>query len=302
MKENITVLGSLNYDFLVKQERMPEKGETYTGEELIELSGGKGANQAAQCGKLGLNTYMIGKVGQDQYGTIMIDSLKENHVNTSYLQKAHTRSGMSFVHVMPDGEYYSTILKGANFELTTKDVDEAEDVIKQSKIMIFQLENPIPIIEYAMAKAKENGCYVVLNAAPAKTITQEMYDYIDCLIVNESEASFYCSQKVDTIEEAKKAGRTLHDLFNSLVIVTLGKNGSIAFDGNQEYFQPAQKVKSVDTTGAGDAYTSAIAYGIYHQFDIQKSMAFATEVSAIAVTKDGGHSSFPKIEDVMEKI
>ncbi|WP_158413542.1 PfkB family carbohydrate kinase [Gracilibacillus boraciitolerans] len=232
-------------------------------------------------------------------GDIMINSLKENNVDTTYIQKTNGRSGTAVVHIMPDGEYYSTILKGANFDITTDDVDQAEEIIKNSKIMIFQLENPTSVIEYAMTKAKEHGCYIILNAAPAKKITPNMYNCIDCLIVNESEASFYCSREVNTIDEAKMASQTLYKQINGPVIVTLGKNGSVAFDGTNEYFQPAKEVKSVDTTGAGDAYTSAIAYGIFNNHDMQQSMEFATNVSAIAVTKDGGQNSFPVLEDLM---
>ncbi|MGJ9385990.1 ribokinase [Salipaludibacillus sp. CF4.18] len=298
MKDCVSVLGSLNYDFLVKQKRMPTLGETYVGDKLIELCGGKGANQAAQCGRLGLETFMIGKVGDDIYGTKMINELKKSNVDTKYIKKGSDPCGMGIVHIMPDGEYYSTILRGANFELSFSDINAAEDIIRRSKIMIFQLETPIEIIEYTMSLARKYDCYIILNAAPATEITKKMYEFIDCLIVNESEASFYTENNVQSIQEAQEASHYLYNLINGLTIVTLGKKGSVAYDGHRDYFTPAIEVNSVDSTGAGDAYTSALVYSLYQDWDIEKSMAFATKVSSITVTKDGGQNSFPFLEEV----
>ncbi len=263
-EQYISVIGSLNYDILMKQQRLPLKGETYTADSVTYEGGGKGANQAVQCAKLGVPAYMIGKVGRDNFGDILLDKLTTYGVRTDYLERSDRDTGLGIVHVLEDGSVYASIITGANDDIWFEDIDKNEAVIFGSKIIILQMEIPIPIVEYVIHKASERGVYVILNAAPAKAIDLEALKKASCLVVNETEASFYAGEEIfDEVTAIKHAGK-LTALTEGLVIITLGKNGSLLCSGGQCVLVPAVKVENVvETTGAGDSYIGAFAYGKY---------------------------------------
>ena len=257
----ISVVGSLNYDILMKQERLPMQGETYTADSVSYEGGGKGANQAVQCAKLGVPTYMIGKVGSDNFGDILLEKLDGYGVHTDYVGRSSLNTGLGIVHVLNDGAVYASIITGANFDMTQEDIRQMEDIIFNSRIIILQMEIPVGIVEMIIKKAREHGVYVILNAAPAKEISKEALQRVDCLVVNETEASFYAGEEIKDAETARQHAHKLTELTNGTVIITLGKNGSILCDGNSCTFIPSVKVDAIETTGAGDSYIGAFAYG-----------------------------------------
>jgi len=294
----VTIVGSLNYDLIIKQKRLPYKGETFTGDALITSPGGKGANQAVQCSKLGLKTYMVGKVGSDTFGNSIIKSMQDSQVDAENVCKSNINTGTGIVHVMPDGDYYSTILTGANYDMSKSDIDKVENIIKKSKIVILQMEIPIEVIQYTISMASKYNCYIILNLAPPKKIGVDYLKKVDCLIVNETEASFLANQEITNPENALLNCEKLFKCVKSLLIITLGENGSVAFDGKEKLYVPAHKVTAVDATGAGDSFIGGIAYSIFHNMNIKESLEFATKISSISVTKLGGQSSFPCIGDI----
>lgn len=297
--KKIVVIGSLNYDIIVKQQRMPKKGETYAGDEMVQSPGGKGSNQAAQCAKLGLPTFMVGKVGDDRFGQALVGALTAVGVNTSNIKKQGS-TGMGLVHVMPDGDYYSTIIKGANALITKSDINGIKSLIDSAGFIILQQEIPAEVIEYIITISENADTKIVLNNAPAKKIKDEILKRVDILVVNETEAAFMIGREIQTVEDAINAGKKLLPKTSGMVVITLGVEGAVVVTNEYVRFQPAHKVKAVDATGAGDSYIGAFVYGLANPFTIDECMAFASTVSCITVTKDGGQDSFPTKKEVEE--
>lgn len=298
--KKVVVIGSLNFDIIAKQNRMPQKGETMSGDDLVYAAGGKGGNQAAACALLGLDTTMIGCVGQDIFGDILIKTLTNCGVDTHLLKKRNT-SGTGIVHTMPDGDYYSTVIHGANYAITKEDIDEHMDVIKNADYLIFQQEIPDEILPYVLDKLNDSNVTVLLNNAPARFVNDETLAKIDYLIVNETEAGFMVNHPVDNFEVAKESCQELLKKVKRGVVITLGAIGSVAVTNEETFECHSQAVKAVDATGAGDSYIGAFVYGLSQNMTLQKCMKFASKVSAITVTKTGGQTSFPTLKEVTEK-
>lgn len=301
-REFVTVVGSLNFDIIFKQKKLPVIGETFTADSITFCSGGKGANQAVQCAKLGLKTYMVGKIGEDHFGEVLKNNLINYGVDPTYVTKVPTNSGIGVVNSIEDGSLVATIAKGANYSLTNEDIDRVEEVIANSKIVILQLEVPIEVVEYTIKKAKQYGCYVILNGAPACEISEETLKLVDCFVVNESEASFYAGEEVSSYQDAEKTCEKLHAKIGQHLIITLGAEGSLIFDGINKFYIPPNKVKVVETTGAGDSYIGAFAYATMNGMNLQEAGHFASKVSSLTVLNIGGQDAMPTIDEVNKSI
>lgn len=298
MNKKITVIGSLNYDVILKIPRLPFKGETLTANGATFSAGGKGANQAVQAAKLKTPTYMVGCVGTDASADFLVNTAKEYGVNVDYIRKVPGSSGMGVINAVEDGSVYACIVRGANFEVTKEDVDNAMPILKESGVCILQNEIPVEIIAYAIDKAKEAGCTVVLNAAPAIELPEECLSKVDILVVNEVEAEFYCHEKIDSVEKAKTEIKKMAEKYNNNVIFTLGKGGAVAYENGTIEFIPAMKVDAIETTGAGDSYIGAVSHSIIEGKSLIEACKFATKCSAITVCRMGAQPSMPTLEDV----
>ena len=246
MKDKITVIGSLNYDIILKISRLPYKGETLPVNEAAYSAGGKGANQAVQAAKLHTLTYFL------------VSTAKQYGVNTDYIRKVPGSSGMGIINAIDDGSVFACIVRGANYEITKQDIDHAMPALKESKVCILQNEIPVEMIEYAIDKAKEAGCIVVLNAAPAIELKDEYLAKTDILVVNEVEAAFYCKTEIDSLDKAKEEIKKTAEKYGNNVIFTLGKDGAVVYEDGKIEVIPAMKVDAVETTGAGDSYIGAV--------------------------------------------
>ncbi|MBT2658571.1 ribokinase [Bacillus sp. ISL-18] len=295
--KNVVVIGSLNYDIIVKQQRMPNKGETFVADELVQSAGGKGANQAAQCAKLGLPTIMVGKVGDDRFGEALVGSLTAFGVNTSYIKKQGS-TGIGVVHVMPDGDYYSTIVKGANHLITVNDIDEISHLFDSTAYIVLQQEIPEEVVEYIIDKYKKDNLKIVLNNAPARKIKNAILKSVDILVVNETEAAFMSGKTIQSSVDAIGVGQEMLPQTGGMVVITLGKEGSVVITESYSEFFPSENVHAVDATGAGDSFIGALIYAMSEGSSIDQCMKFATHVSAITVTKKGGQDSFPTKSEI----
>lgn len=298
MNKKITVIGSLNYDVILKIPRLPFKGETLTANGAAFSAGGKGANQAVQAAKLKTPTYMVGCVGTDASADFLVNTAKEYGVNVDYIRKVPGSSGMGVINAVEDGSVYACIVRGANFEVTKEDVDNAMPILKESGVCILQNEIPVEIIVYAIDKAKEAGCTVVLNAAPAIELPEECLSKVDILVVNEVEAEFYCHEKIDSVEKAKTEIKKMAEKYNNNIIFTLGKDGAVTYENGTIEFIPAMKVDAIETTGAGDSYIGAVSHSIIEGKSLIEACKFATKCSAITVCRMGAQPSMPTLEDV----
>lgn len=298
-REYVCVIGSLNYDIIMKQQRMPLLGETYTADSVTCAGGGKGANQAVQCAKLGLDTVMVGKVGRDVFGQTILRNLQQYGLDCTQIGESDCPTGVGVIHALENGDVYASIITGANFDFTMGEIDALDDLIQNSRIIILQLEIPTDMVELVIQKAHKAGVYTILNAAPAKEIDRDVLRLVDCLIVNETEASFYVGSDITNLEQVGRYQAELEGLTEGTVIVTLGSKGSALLSAGQVTGIAAAKVDhAVESTGAGDSYIGAFAYGKFEGMTDEQACRFAAKVSAVTVTKIGAQEAMPYLREI----
>lgn len=302
--KKILVIGSLNLDMTVQVDHTPVVGETILSKKMEMNAGGKGANQACALGKLGADVIMLGAVGRDMYADIQMDSLNKAGVDTTrVIVKDDVSTGIALITVNRDGDNSIIVVSGANATLSKQDIDDNLDVIKESDIVIFQLEVPLETVCYAAEIAKKMGKMVILDPAPVpKKIPDELYHHVDIIKPNETELGMLTG--VDNPEEhLEKAAECLRKKGVKDVIVTLGEKGVYLDDkisGAERI--TAMKVQVVDTTAAGDSFTAALAIMLAEGKGLREAAIFANYVSAIVVTRKGAQSSIPTLEEVKRYI
>lgn len=300
MKNNyITVIGSMNYDYILKINNMPKIGETIAAYSHTFASGGKGGNQAVQCSKLGVKTYMLGMVGNDYMGNFLLKQLNKYEVDISNIEIINEITGFSVANSLPDGNVFATIVHGSNFKVNKEYIDKLKEIIINSEVVILQMEIPIDIIEYIIEICGINNTKVVLNTAPANNISTESLKKCDFVIANELEQEFYTNIRIDNIDLAKKSVYKFYNELNTNCIFTLGKKGCIiCFKGEIKFF-PSIKAKAVETTGAGDSFIGGFVSSFYiFGYGIKQSVDFAQVCSAITIRNIGAQNSMPTIEDI----
>ena len=297
--KKVVVVGSINMDLVTRCKRAPKGGETLFGEEFSQVPGGKGANQAVAIGKLGTNVIMLGKIGKDSFGKDMLASMEKNGVNIQHIEEGEKATGIAKIIVEESGQNRILVVAGANSEVDKEYVDRHLAAIKESDIVVTQLEIPIETVEYTLKKAKEFGKITILNPAPARELSDEIIKNSDFIILNESELALITGMAVETEEEIKKAGKKLLDMGVKNLIITLGSKGSLHLNRDKCEFHSAYKVKAIDTTAAGDSFIGGVVRELNGD-NISEAIEFGTKVSAIAVTKKGAQTSIPTIEEVIE--
>lgn len=298
MAGKVVVIGSLNYDICLKQERMPKEGETYFADSVNYCSGGKGANQAVQAAKLGMETYMVGCIGDDVMGKFLKHTLEQYHVRTDYLRIRGENSGMSVAQSLYDGGVRASVVLGANELVSVEDVQALDGFLEVGDIAVFQLEIPVSVVEYAISFCKDRGCFAILNGAPAAELKEEVLKQVDVFVVNEVEASFFCKTAVTSGETAEREIRKMTKELGNICIFTLGKTGSMVCQGEQFEFIPSIEVQAVESTGAGDSFIGGLCYGLMNHMDVFDAARFATCCSAKTVCKIGGQPAMPTLEEV----
>ena len=300
MKEKkAVIIGSLNYDIILKQKRLPKIGETFVADSITMCGGGKGANQAVQLSKLGGKAFMAGCVGNDKFGEELLSNLQKHNVNTDNVKLSEkNNTGMGIVNVFDDGKLIATITRGANYDITNSDIDKIKDEIISAQIIILQMEIPIEVIEYVINLASKHDVYIILNAAPACKIKEEVLSKVNCLVVNETEASFYLNKEINDVKSSIENCEELYGKIKDLLIITLGENGSLLYDGKEKLHIKARKAEVTETTGAGDSFIGAFAYKLLNDSSYKEAAEFASLVSSITVTKIGAQDSMPTYEEV----
>ena len=284
--KRIFVVGSLNYDLVINAPYMPKGGETLKGSDFMTNAGGKGANQAFACGKLGGKIYMCGAVGNDSFGDALLKSLNAADVNTDSVKRVDGVSTGVAVIVVTEGENRIIIDSGANAHVTKEDIDAFLDNADEGDIFLTQLENPIEAVGYALEKAKEKGLLVLLNPAPASQDIIKYLKYVDIITPNETELEILGGKEALFKEGIKT------------VITTLGSKGYEIATLNGATKYPCIKVKAVDTTAAGDTASGGLAVKLAEGKTLEEAMAFGSLAASIACTRRGAQISVPSIGEV----
>ena len=297
---DISVLGIFVADISFSGTKIPAIGETILGDKYNIGPGGKGCNQAIAIARLGGRVDFISKIGKDAYGELALNTLKKNEIKTeNIIQDANLQTGVAGILVdKKSGKNAINVIVGAPTTLKINEISKQINIIKDSKIFLTQLEVPKDVTLHCLKIAKENGCITILNPAPASEITREFYSNIDYFTPNETEAEFYTGIKITSEKEAKLAAHKLINFGVKKVIITLGEKGLFYADGQDEIYLKANSVKTVDTTGAGDAFNGGLAFGLSKGKSIKECLELANKVAGISTTKLGAGDAMPYLADI----
>ena len=290
----IVVVGSLNMDLVMRTPRVPAGGETLHGHEFSTLPGGKGANQAVACARLGAKVSMIGQVGDDAFGQALRDGLRADGIDVGGVkQTSAVGSGVAMILVEDVGQNRIMLASGANGVLTPADVDVHAATIEGAALLVLQLEVPMPVVQRAVDIACVAGVPVLLNPGPAELLPESLWAQIDILVPNETEASLLSGVAVNDAPSAFAAGQIFRQRGVRCVLVTLGEQGVAAVDAMGLRHLPALRVTAVDTTAAGDTFIGGLAAGLVEGLSLDAAVALGQRASALCVTRHGAQPSIP---------
>ncbi|MFI1287497.1 ribokinase [Streptomyces sp. NPDC020792] len=293
---DLLVVGSANADLVIGVERRPAAGETVLGSDLSVHPGGKGANQAAAAARLGARTALLARVGDDAHGRLLLDAQRAAGVDPAGVLVGGAPTGVALITVDPSGDNSIVVSPGANGRLTPGDVRAAGDLLRASRVVSAQLEIPLETVVEAVRNLAP-GSRFVLNPSPPRPLPQELLKACDPLIVNEHEAKVILggAEAGDTPESW---ARDLLALGPRSVVITLGGEGALVGSADGVARVPSVKVDAVDTTGAGDAFTAALAWRLGAGASLEEAAAYAARVGAVAVTRRGAQESYPTAAEV----
>lgn len=297
----VVVFGSLNRDYVCRVATIPAPGQTLLGGRLTIGCGGKGGNQAAAAALLGVPTAMIGCVGDDDDGRALLAGLSAAGTDVTGVATVEARSGTAFVMVADDGENAIVVAGGANDLLDSARAHAlVTPRVAAGSVLVAQAETPSEGVAAAIRIADQAGARVVLNLAPSRPVDRDLLSLCDPLIVNEGEALDLLRADtgggLDASEIARRLGRAVRS-----VIVTLGGNGAVVVTGDGPTHVPALVAEVVDTTGAGDAFTGAVAAALASGADLVGAARIGTAVAAMAVSRPGAQASYPTRAELVER-
>jgi ribokinase len=294
MMASIVVVGSLNMDLVIRAPHIPRPGETVIGGEFLTAAGGKGANQAVAAARLGAQVSMVGRVGRDAFGGVLLENLEADGIEHAFVVRdGEAATGVALIVVDDNGENSIVVSSGANMRLTPADVEAAEAVIATADALILQLEVPLESVVRSAELARAHGVQVVLNPAPARALPARLLSMVDVLVPNETEAALLTGLPVDTQEEAEAAAGALLGSGVGTVILTLGERGALPAGAGGMQVHPAFDVEPVDTTAAGDAFVAGLAVALAEGKGLDEAVRWANAAGGLAATQLGAQPSLP---------
>jgi ribokinase len=290
---SVIVLGSINIDLVVGVPRLPGKGETIIGDRYFTAFGGKGANQAVAVAKLGISVHLVGQVGDDDFGRTLLAGLQAAGVGTdSIAVNKETHTGIASIVVDENGDNAIACAGGANSFVGISDVRRLEALLPQAKAVVLELGIPLKAVIEAAKVAREMGCTVILDPAPARSdLPTELYPLVDIMTPNEVEASQLVGFAVENVNTAEQAAIILRQRGVKTAIVTLGSLGCLCCTHEETFVVPAIPVTVVDTVAAGDAFNGGLAAALASGKSLREAIRWGTVAGALSVTKRGAQSS-----------
>jgi ribokinase len=292
-RPRIAVVGSANIDMTTFASRFPKPGETIFAEKFDLGFGGKGANQAVAARRCGAEVFMVARVGSDLFGPATIENFRNQGIDPTHVKSVEgLSSGVAPIFVEPNGQNRILVVKGANDALKAADVDAAAETLKTADCIVLQFEIPLETVYYTIAFARKHGIRCILNPAPAQPVDLDALQDLDYFVPNEHEAEAITGIAVKNLDDAKQCGEKLVSRGIRRVIITLGANGSLlASRDGSEHVAPFA-VKSVDSTGAGDAFIGSFAVFLAEGVPEQEAVRRANLYAGLSTTGVGTQKSF----------
>jgi len=297
---SVIVLGSLNMDLVVTTPKLPMPGETLTGSAFFTVSGGKGANQAVACARLGVLTRLIGQVGGDGFGATLRERLIDYGVDVENVRiESAQASGVALIQVDATAQNTIIVVPGANGTVGTANLEALKGVLHGASALLLQLEIPIATVIEAARLAHQQGVTVILDPAPAQPLPPELYHALDILTPNQSEAQALSGIAVHTPADAQKAAEVLIERGVPTVIIKMGAQGVFWMNQHEAHHVATFPVTAIDTVAAGDAFNGGLAAALDARLPFAESIRWALATSAIAVTRQGAQPSMPSRAEVL---
>lgn len=298
----ITVIGSFVMDNVAKMVKFPQAGETILGESLELFPGGKGINQCVSVARLGGDVEMVGMLGKDGNADVFRRIMKEDGIKADNVFSCDKPTAVAQVQINSEGQNRICVIPSANFEFGFDELDKVDTVIKNTEIVILQLELRLDITKEIIRRAYEYGVKVLLNPAPAVKLEKEILGMVDYITPNETELSILTGLPTGTDEEVIVAAKELLSFGTKTIIATLGDRGALIATKENVEIVSGYKVKAVDTVAAGDSFNGAFAVALTEGKTLQEAVKFANAMGALTVTKNGAIPSLHTRKEVIEFI
>jgi ribokinase len=296
---SVVIFGSINMDLVVRTPHLPVAGETLTGHTFVTTPGGKGANQAVACARLGAHARMVGRVGEDVFGSTLRDSLRDYGVDVAGVGTSAGPSGVAVIAVDDVAENTIIIVAGANGTLGQADLALLDAAMADARVLLLQLEVPVEMVVAAAQAARRRGVPVILDPAPARPLPPDLYAAADIITPNETEAAALVGFGVRDQADAARAALVLLERGARAAVIKMGSKGVYWTDGQQGGFAPAFAVEAVDTVAAGDAFNGGLAAALELGLPLPEAIRWGLATGALSVTKSGAQQSMPTREEVV---
>jgi ribokinase len=292
-RPRIAVIGSANIDLTTFTNQFPKPGETIFGQRFDLGFGGKGSNQAVAARLCGAEVFMVARVGSDLFGPATIENFRKQGIDTTHVKQVEgLSSGVAPIFVEPNGQNRILVVKGANDALKPADVDAAAETLKTADCIVLQFEIPVETVYYTVGFARKHGIRCIVNPAPAQPVDMAALKDLDYFVPNETEAETITGSAVKNVDDAKKCAEKLVGVGIRRVIITLGANGSLLADRDGSEHLPSFAVKSVDSTGAGDAFIGSFAVFLGEGVPEREALRRANLYAGLSTMGVGTQKSF----------
>ena len=293
----VIVFGSINIDIAVNLARLPERGETVLGNGCVISPGGKGANQAHAARRAGAEVAMVGMVGPDAFAGPALARLREEGVDLTHVGETDEPTGCATIWV-EEGTGASTIAvaSGANMQVTDSLV--GDELLEGAEVLLLQHEVPLDENRRLVERAARRGCRILLNAAPAFPVPEDVLAALDILIVNEIEIVQVAAHAGGGDEPPRRLPEWLAGRYGLTVAATYGAEGSLCHTGREAIHTQALEIRPVDTTGAGDTFAGVLAAALAAGHELRDAARYATAAGSLACTRAGAQSSQPAWSEI----
>ncbi len=297
----IVVFGSLNIDMLMQLESLPRAGDTVLCPHYLMIPGGKGANQAVAAAKAGASVKFFGKVGDDEFGRMILDSLEDTSVDLVGVSVSKESStGCATVCVDSQGENMIIVASGAN--LDAREAEIPDFLLDKGTTLLLQMETLVDENWKLIRRAKKFGARIVLNLAPAQDIPQDVLKNLDILIMNQNEANLLALYLGFEVISPTVVAKRVAAHFGMTCIVTLGKQGAMACTPEGTWEIKSMEIEAVDTTAAGDAFVGVLVASLDSGMDLPLALRRASVAGGLACSKKGAQMSLPTNQQIEENL